>query len=56
VNRPAQTNCRNEPSYPDHVTCIMVLSAPALTAHRATELCPIECPHSVTLCGEWTKR
>lgn len=54
--RPRQTNCQQEPNYPDQVTVIMVLGAPALTCHVATELCKIECPHSVVICGEWRAR
>jgi hypothetical protein len=43
-------------AYPGLVTCIMSIRAPALTCHVATQLCSIECPHSVTLCGEWRAR
>jgi hypothetical protein len=56
VNRPRQVNCHQEPPYPGLVTCIISLRAPALTAHNATILCPIECPHSIELCGEWQAR
>jgi hypothetical protein len=54
--RPRQKDCRNEPSYPAHVTCVFAIAAPALTVHDKTWLCDIECPHGITLCGEWQER
>jgi hypothetical protein len=48
--RPKQTNCSNEPPYPDHHTVLFLLSAPHLTAHAAYPECPSEYPHPISTC------
>jgi hypothetical protein len=53
MERPAQTNCANEPAYPGHDTVVFALSAPDMTAHLATERCTEECPHLIAECGEF---
>ena len=50
--RPRQTNCQQEPSYPDHETVVFSIRFPDLTAHSKSSRCPIEEPHLISECGE----
>lgn len=53
TERPRQTNCKNEPPYPDHETVVFCLSAPDMTAHLPNDLCSREHPHDISGCGVW---
>lgn len=46
-------NLHNEEPWPLHHTVVFALSAPDMTAHKASELCPIEHPHAISECGEY---
>lgn len=51
--RPAQTNCQQEPPYPDHATVVFTIREPEWTAHAASSRCAIEEPHRIDDCGEF---
>lgn len=53
TQRPKQTNCRNEPAYPDHETVVMSMKNPNLTAHLPSKRCDVQCPHPIIYCGEF---
>lgn len=53
IDRPHQTNCQQEPSYPGLTTAVFSIRFPELTVHRTTSMCPIEAPHPISECGEW---
>ena len=53
TERPKPKSLQAEPPYPGLETVIHSLRSPDWTAHLATELCPTECPHPVSACGEF---
>ena len=53
MRRPIQTNCQQEPHYPGADTVACSLRYPELTAHHASDRCPIEAPHLIADCGEF---
>lgn len=55
MKRPRQTNCQQEPSYPEHDTVIASIRYPDLTCHLPTDVCSIEEPHNVSECRIWGK-
>lgn len=52
--RRAQTNCQQEPHYPDHETVAMSLRYPMMTCHHPTDRCAIQEPHQTSECGQFT--
>jgi hypothetical protein len=52
-NRPRQTNCQQEPSYPEHETVVFSLRFPDLTVHSKSKRCKIGEPHEIAICGEF---
>ena len=52
--RPAQTNCQQEPPFLGDPTVVFSMSYPGMTAHRPTALCSIQEPHAIAECKEWT--
>lgn len=55
TTRPRQTDCRYEPTYPDHECVVFCINAPNLTVHCPSERCPQTYPHRIDDCGEFTK-
>lgn len=46
-------NAQIEPPYPGDPTVVFAMSAPNMTAHLPTKLCPIADPHETANCREW---
>lgn len=53
-SRPKQTNCQQEPTYPDHQTVVFSIRYPDMTCHLRTDLCPTEHPHLIEECEEFS--
>ena len=53
LSRPKQTNCQQEPSYPDHETVVFAMIAPDMTCHLPSSRCTIQEPHLIRECGEF---
>lgn len=51
--RPKQTDCRNEPGYPQHDTVVFCLKYPELTLHKPSKKCKKQEVHLIRYCGEW---
>lgn len=51
--RPRQTNCQNEPPYPDHETVVFCIRAPDTVIHSSSGRCAVEHPHLIADCGEF---
>lgn len=52
--RPKQTNCQQEPPYPEHDTIVFSIRNPDLTVHGKSDKCPYEAPHRLEECGHIT--
>jgi hypothetical protein len=57
TQRPAQTDCRYEPSYPDHHTvCFIQHGLSDMIMHNKSDRCKNEYPHTIAECGEFDER
>ena len=45
----------HEPPYEGLNTVLFSIRYPDMTAHLATDRCPLEYPHEISVCGEWNE-